>query len=271
MLNFVDKSSFVIQTECSLSIQANLNGFSFCITNAAGLCSALVSKDYSKPVFSYDDLASELYEIFDTEPLLRKRYAATYCMFISNKAMLMPSALLNREQLRICLERVVSLDDLDEIHYRNTVLPEAMAVFAIPSPLAGIVVQYHPNTVFMHQHLPLLSYLSTCVERQRAALYVEGNVATIALFCNNQLVLTNAFLIESFTDALYYLTFATKEWEIDPAFLSLYFTGYIQEEHKELLKKYYPMVNFLTATMPLLVGKVAAIRYQPLYVLHKCE
>lgn len=272
MLNFVDKSSFVTQADtCYLSIQANLNGFSFCVTTSAAKCIALVQYEYSKPVLSYDDLAGELQAIFEKELLLQKTYAATYCMFLTNKSILMPHDLLDREQLRSCLARVVELDELDEIHFRKTVIPEAVAIFAVPSPLAGVITHYHPDTVFMHQSLPLLSYLSTCVERQRASLYIEGKLATIVLFNNNQLVLSNTFPVESINDALYYLTFAAKEWDIDIAFLSLYFTGAIEEENKEVLKKYFPMVNFVSGDVSMLVGKMAAVRYQPLLMLHKCE
>jgi hypothetical protein len=229
-----------------------------------------VRYEYSKPVLSYDDLAGELQAIFEKELLLQKKYAAVRCLFLTNKSMLMPYKLLDKEHLRICLERVVDLDELDEIHFKRTAIPDVMAIYAVPSSLAGVVTHYYPDTVFMHQSHPLLSCLATNVEQQRASLYIENELAFIVLFSNHQLVLCNTFPAKNFVDALYYLAFAAKEWKMDPVSLSLYFTGVIDEEHKELLKKYYPLVQFVSANVPLLVGKVAAIRYQPLLMLHKC-
>jgi len=256
--------------ECTLSIQADLSGFSFCVFNSNGNCRAL--KQYSYTIVDYNDLDNEVNKLFRQEELLRLPYKKCYCLFISNKATLIPSHLFEVQHLRTYLDFVAPLDELDEIHYRQLPVPEAVNVFAIPSPVAAIVHTYQPNSLFLHQSVPLIHLMHEKQLQEGAALHLSSDIASIALYAGGRLVLSNTFNVQSFADALYYLSYALQQWHLSPENTPVFLSGKFVEDDEKLLEQYYPKMTVLSSkAISFAFGQAAGKNYHLLQQLSVCE
>jgi len=270
MLNFVDKSSFVIPTECTLSIQANLNGFSFCVHDPVGNCLAL--QHYNYTVTDYNDLDDEIHNIFRRDDRLKQPYRKCSCLFLSEKSTLIPAALFDAQQLRTYLDFVAPLDELDEIHFRQIDMPDAMAVFAIPSPIAAAVNMYQPNTIFYHQCIPLIRLLHGQQPYNSVLLHLSPGLASVVLYAGGRLVLYNTFTVHAFTDALYYVNYVLQQWQLSPVTATIYLSGSLQDDDENLIHNYFPIVNKIhAAEISKVFGEKTGVEYQLLHSVNACE
>jgi hypothetical protein len=272
MPNFLSKTFTQKQsTHNNLSIQADLNGFCFCVSDpVTGHCHAL--KNFRYTITDYNDLDNEIHRIFQQEDLLKINYKNSYCLFLSDKSALIPSTLFNTEHLRTYLEFVAPLDDLDEIHFHQIASIDAMDIFAIPSPLANVLNMYQRNTIFYHQSIPVIRLLNEQQPHNGILMHLSHKLASFALCAERRLVLSNTFHTETFTDALYYLCYIIKQWHLTPENTTVYLSGQLLDDDMELLSRYYPMISGLyNAEIADVLGRAKGMEYQLLPLLCSCE
>jgi len=256
--------------ECTLSIQADLNGFSFCVFDKNGNCRVL--KQYTYATADYNDLDNEVHKLFRQEEFLRLTYKKCYCLFISNKSTLIPSQLFDIQHLRAYLNFVSPLDELDEIHFRQLPVTEAINVFAIPSPIAAIVHTYQPNSLFLHQSIPLIHLLHKMQLQDGVMLHLSSDISSIAIYAGGQLVLSNTFKVYAFADTFYYLSSIFQQWHLSPENTPIFLSGKLSEADIMLLEKYYPKVTQLSSkTIALAFGQAAGKDYHLLQQFPVCE
>ncbi|MCL2097664.1 MAG: DUF3822 family protein [Bacteroidales bacterium] len=256
--------------DSTLSIQADLNGFSFGIFDSKGSCRVL--KQYTYTILDYDDLDQEIHKLFRQEELLRLSYKKCYCLFISNKSTLIPSHLFDVQHLRSYLDFVTPLDDLDEIHFRQLPVSEAINVFAIPSPIAAIVHTYQPNTLFLHQSIPLIHLLQEKDLQEGLILHLSANISSIALYAEGRLVLSNTFNVHSFTDTLYYLSNLLQQWNLSLKDTPVFLSGNLTDADKMLFESYYPkLIPLSSKAIGLAFGQAAGKKFHLLQQLSICE
>ncbi|MDR3183942.1 MAG: DUF3822 family protein [Prevotellaceae bacterium] len=254
----------------NLSIQADLNGFYFYISDADGRCQAL--HKYTYTAADYNALDHEMHNLFRQEPMLTQRYKNCFCLFMSNKSILIPTSLFDTGHLRTYMEFVVPFDELDEIHYTPLPALDAVNVFTIPGPLANILYQYQSRVVFLNQHAPLIRLLDEQQPVNAILLHLSPTQASFALYAGGRLVLCNAFPIDTFTDALYYSGYILKQWKLNPASSTVYVSGDISSDHTAVLQRYYPCVKTLYHNKVAgLLGHAAGTEFQLLPLLSLCE
>jgi hypothetical protein len=272
MPKFVSHSFTSAQSEqCNLSIQADLNGFYFYINDpATGRCYA-----YNKYTYAADDynaLDNEIHNLFKQEPLLTQGYKSCFCMFMSNKSILIPSSLFHPDHLRTYLEFVVPFDELDEIHYKTLPAFDAVNVFTIPGPLANIIHAHQTRVVFFNQYIPLIHLLGEQQPHNAILLYLTPTQASFAVYAEGRFVLSNAFSVETFTDAFYYLGYILKQWKLYPASTTVYLSGTVSEDDISLLRRYYPDIRSLYPNdIAGISGRGAGMEFQLLPLLSLCE
>jgi hypothetical protein len=257
--------------QCNLSIQADLNGFYFYISNpASGKCYAF--NKYTYTARDYNALDHEIHNLFQQEPLLTQRYKNCFCLFVSNKSILIPSSLFHPDHLRTYLEFVVPFDELDEIHYKPLPALDAVNVFTIPGPLANIVHMHQTRVVFFNQHVPLIHLLQKQKPHNAILLHLTHAQASFAVYAEGRLVLCNAFAVDSFTDAFYYLGYILKQWKLQPASTTVYLSGAVANDDATLLRRYYPTVRNLSHhEVSSISGQAAGMEFQLLPLLSVCE
>lgn len=254
----------------SLSIQADLNGFSFCVYDYAGNCVSLQHYDYT--ITDYNDLDDKIHAIFRRDSRLKQPYKKCSCLFLSEKSTLIPGALFNAQHLRTYLDFVAPLDDLDEIHFRQINTPNAMAIFAIPSPFAAAVNMYQPNVVFYHQCIPVIQLLQEQQAHNGVLLHLNANLASVALCAGGRMTLYNTFHVQAFTDVLYYVSFLLRQWQLLPQNTNIYLTGCLQDEDESLFRNYFSSVKKMqSSAISHAFGAGAGTKYQLLYSINACE
>lgn len=256
--------------DTTLSIQADLNGFSFCVFDNNEKC--LKFKHYAYTTVDYNDLDNEVHNLFRQEELLRLPYKKCYCLFISNKSTLIPAQLFDVQHLRTYLDFVAPLDELDEIHFRQLPVPEAIDVFAVPSPVAAIVHTYQPNTLFLHQSIPLIRLLQAMQLQNGVVLHLSSDIASIALYAEGRLTLSNTFNVHTSADSLYYLSYVLQQWRLSPDNTPIFLSGKFSETDVKLFDKYYPKVTQLNSkAIAFAFGQAAGKDYHLLQQLPLCE
>ncbi|MDR1681335.1 MAG: DUF3822 family protein [Prevotellaceae bacterium] len=227
-----------------LAAQVDASGLSYAVIDGEGVCRLLQTHPFS-PAASYNDWAQTLDTTFREDEWLTKTYAASRWLFPSNKAMLVPESLFDAEKSYACLRYAVPLDELDEIHYRPLPACEAMLVFAAPNPPVNEILKRYPNAQLIHPQESLLSLLAAQDGDNRVALGITRELAGIAVFVGNKLVLSNTCPIRTFTDALYNLLLALNAFHLTQDNFTLYYTGDIGEDGEELLRRYFPRLREL--------------------------
>jgi hypothetical protein len=257
--------------QCNLSIQADLNGFYFYISNpVTGKC--LAFNKYTYTANDYNALDYEIHNLFQQEPLLTQRYKNCFCLFVSNKSILIPSSLFHHDHLRTYLEFVVPFDELDEIHHKPVPALDAVNVFTIPGPLANIVHMHQARAVFFNQHVPLIHLLSKQQPHNAILLHLTHGLASLAVYAEGRFVLGNAFSAETFTDAFYYLGYILKQWKLQPAHTTVYVSGVVSDENTTLLQRYYPNVRSLYhKEIAGISNRSEGMEFQLLPLLSLCE
>ncbi|MDR0737884.1 MAG: DUF3822 family protein [Prevotellaceae bacterium] len=257
--------------QCNLSIQADLNGFYFYISDSiTGKCYAF--NKYTYTACDYNALDHEIHNLFQQEPLLTQRYKNCFCLFVSNKSILIPSSLFHPNHLRTYLEFVVPFDELDEIHYKSLPAFDAVNVFTIPGPLANIIHRHQARAVFFNQHIPLIHLLSKQQPHNAILLHVSHAQASFAVYAEGRFVLSNTFSAETFTDALYYLGYILKQWKLYPENTTVYLSGIVSNDDATLLQRYYPNIqNLYHNEIAGISGRSAGMEFQLLPLLSVCE
>jgi hypothetical protein len=272
MPKFVSNTFTPLQSEqYNLSIQADLNGFYFYISDpATGACHALSKCTYS--AHDYNALDHEIHNLFQQETLLTKRYKKCFCLFMSNKSILIPSSLFHPDHLRTYLEFVVPFDELDEIHYTPLPAFDAVNVFTIPGPLANLLYQYQTRVVFFNQHVPLIRLLADQQPTNAILLHLSPTQTSFAVYVEKRFVLCNAFPVNTFTDTLYYAGYILKQWKLQPEHTTVYVSGVLSGEHTALLQRYYPNVTVLGHNkLDCILGHGTGTEFQLLPLLSLCE
>jgi hypothetical protein len=271
MPKFISNSFVAGQSaQYNLSIQTDLNGFCFYISHSNGNCLAL--KNYTYTAADYNELDHELHDIFEQEPLLKLSYKRCFCLFLSNKSTLIPTTLFAPEHLRTYLEFVVPLDELDEIHYKALPTLGATDVFTVPGPLANIVHMYHQQVEFFHQSIPLIRLLQEQQPQHGILLHLNHAQASLAVVSDGRLVLSNTFPIETFTDALYYMAYVSKQWKMDPANTTVYLSDNLHADDMKVLRRYYANIQILFHKgIAEALGRATGVEYQLLPQLCACE
>jgi hypothetical protein len=272
MPKFVSKFFTPAQSEqCHLSIQADLNGFYFYISNpTTGKCFAF--DKYTYAATDYNALDHEIHNLFQQEPLLTRRYKNCFCLFVSNKSILIPSSLFHPDHLRTYLEFVVPFDELDEIHYKPLPALDAVNVFTIPGPLANILHSHQTRVTFFNQYIPLIHLLGKQQPHNAVLLYLSLAQASFAVYAEGRFVLSNTFSITTFTDAIYYLGYILKQWKLQPASTTVYVSGGVSKDDVTLLHRYYPNIkNLYHKEIASISGTETGMELQLLPLLGLCE
>ncbi|MDR0661230.1 MAG: DUF3822 family protein [Prevotellaceae bacterium] len=237
MLNFIDKSFSTKKiSQYRLSIQVDLDGFSFCVFDLVQKKHVVLKRIPIDFNVSQELLAEKVNEVYKEIEWLSQPFVSCSCIFISSKNTLIPSSFCNKETLRTFLNFAYPLDEMDEVHYKISEEVKAVAIFAIPNALASQLYTYHHNICFFNQCIPLIEYALKQKERQILAINLSSNIADIAVCRNGNFIFHNSFSISTTTDLLYYSCFVAKQLEIKPDQIKVLLSGKVREDVRQLFK-----------------------------------
>lgn len=273
MLNFIDKSFSARKTkQYNLSIQVDLDGFSFCVFDTIQKKYVALRSIPADLSVGYDLLADKIYAIYREVEYLNEYFAKCSCIYTSQKNTLVPASYFSQEKLRSFLDFVYPLDELDELHYKPIAGTDAIALFAVPHPISAELFVKHKNIQFYNQSVPIIHNLLKKKSEQHLCINVNGSIADLALSSGGKLIFHSSFSVSGAYDTAYFALFTLKQLSVSPEHIEVSITGCLPDEMLAVLKGYLPRAAVdggVEPSLPIAPQHMAA--YFQLLTLCQCE
>jgi hypothetical protein len=239
------KPVFEIIPEAIFFYQTNL----ICEISSDGIAyvfkSDIDKKFHGLSVFHFNkevDIATQLKEIFNDQPLLNKSYKKTFIFYTFAESVLIPAELYSPGDNDGVLNTLYG--DL----YKGTVAMDVLAdakiynVYRIPMPIHQAIVAQFSSVSFAHHYSLLIKQGFSDDDRFKVIFYQDNFVVVLAK--GGELQLINSYGYQTATDVIYHLKNISEQSNIINPALSL--SGMIQKDsdlHKEI-HHYFPQITF---------------------------
>ncbi len=231
-------------TEYRLSIQADLNGFSFSIQSSAKELLFLFQSDF-KPVYGDLDLFNQqCKELFETIPLLRSKFKSVDLVVNNHKFVAIPSDLYDRDSAFFEFSKIHKLDDLEYINTIDVPKYNMKLVYCADSTLVNIISQYHSNLNIYPASYLFISSLCYYQEHNKVLFSFDGESVSIVALDGNKLIFLNSFPAIHFNSALYFLLLSVKEIQFNPEQTTVFVNGKISDLEISDMAKYFSQIKY---------------------------
>lgn len=254
MIKKVRKSNSTISLTHSkdneLSIQFNLDGFSFCIKNH------ITKKDiyfceyeFEASVNTPENLLLKIKEIFKKDTYLQKDFSKVTIIHQNNLSTLIPNAFFDEEKLsnyldfniKVLKTDFIAFDSLEELEAKNVYVPYININNYLFQNFGEFEYQHH-TTVLLEK------YINQSVSKEKV-MYVNVCKSTIDIIVleHKKILLSNSFSFTTQEDFLYYILFTAEQLDLDTKIFALYLTGEISLDMPiyKIAYKYIKNIYFL--------------------------
>lgn len=251
-----------------LSIQVNLNGFSFLIKNAENNKAGLFRHYSYNNLHLSDELIRKVEQTINKDEYLSKGFDEVQVYYNSNKYTLLPQKYFDPQHLKRYLEFNHSVEELEEIHYNYIPELKLYVLFTLPNYLSNLILQTLGKPNFIHNISPLLSTPPISSGWQLNLDIGKENFSLI-IRTKEQLWLANSYAYSNPTDLLYFMLYACKQIKTDQKRAKAVLSGnYCKKEpilHE--LKKHVAEIAFIDdfVSLPPKFDKLAANQFFNLF------
>lgn len=279
-IDLIDKSLDKENTRnYHLSIQADLNGFSFCILDIGKKIYLGLRHYQLEDIYSTENYVDKLTEIFNEDNLLNRQFQSSSFVYLTQKSTLIPESFFDKSNLKAYFEFNQSLNELDEINYNFIAEINAYNIFTVPNYIVNEVVNRLKNVNLFHQATPFIkSIFEKDIKTESECVYVNMNnkFIDIAVAVQNRLLLYNTFQFQKETDLLYFILYIYNQLNLDTRNSKLYISGEQSDKTRYYneLKKYITTVKYLEPVDFLFSGvleKYEKYKFLNLFNLVSCE
>lgn len=246
-------STFDISVTSSyyMSIQANLNGLSFCILDPVTNKYVLFEhKAFKQP----DVHQAQLEEQLITNPHFRRPYKKVLFLYHTSCFALIPMPLFVEERARQLLEFNGCHPTIEDHLMTNRInMCDSANVFALPRFLYHTLKNQFPDVRFFHQCTPLIE--SALLRKKSMAenqfiINIQEHSFEIVATQKHHLVLCNTFLYNNEKDLIYLILFTFEQLGLSVVNTHIELGGSISTEDPKyrLIRKY--LKNALLAPLP---------------------
>ncbi len=217
-----------------LSIQFDLDGFSFCITDIeTKKVITYTTYTFDTTIASPELLLEKIMYIFANDQELHQEFSSVFVIHQNNLATLVPTELFDRNRLKPYLQFTIKTLPTDFITYDNLENMEAHNVYIPYVNINNFIFQNFGEFEYKHHSTVLIDkILEKTTQSITPRMYV--NVATsfldIIVIKNNQLQFYNSFNYTNKEDFIYYILFVAEQLQIAPEIFNLIFLGKIEKE-----------------------------------------
>lgn len=219
--------------DTKLSIQFNLDGFSFCITNNTTK-EVLYFSEYifEEKQITPESLLKKIEEIFKTDEYLQKDFSSVLVLHQNNLFTLVPNAYFSEDKLSEYLNfniktlatDFIAFDDIKGINAKNVYVPYVNINNYLFQNFGEFEYKHH-LTGFIENLISLPNS-----EEKKVFVNVSKNTIDVVVIKNKQLEFSNSFYFETKEDFIYYILFTFEQLKLDVETIKLYFTGDIELE-----------------------------------------
>lgn len=233
-----------------LSIQVNLDGFSFIIKDPSTekilyFYENTFTPSASSKMFS-DWLKGELMK----HKVLRYDFANTSCYVQSSNYTIIPSHLFIREQAKSLLEVNAPVRQLDEIHFNDLPSLHAVLIFTVHTEVASLLSTHIACCIIQCTVKNQIKALAETENTHQINVQVNSRSIDVVLLECNKLVLINNYLFTSDNDIVYHLLNIIKQFDLKQEEYAITLQGKINRFGNlyKLIERFIPNVNMATTT-----------------------
>ena len=248
-----------------LSIQADLNGFSFSVVDVVKReLLTLYTSDFVLGQSLPDDLSKKCSQLFKTIPHFSYNYKSTILLCNTHKYTLVPEKLYIKGNELKTLEKHHDIHELDEINTFSIPQEEMVIIYAVNSTFVNLLKRFQPKLEIRPIISLYLSLLPQYKEHNKLLVNYKNKVATIAGSLGEKIVYCNSFPAHHFSSMLYFLLLVLKEVQFNPETTTLYISGDIKDLEKNELTKYFSHVKYFRNPQIALASKHLEMKYSSL-------
>ncbi|MDB4297348.1 DUF3822 family protein [Flavobacteriaceae bacterium] len=230
----MSKEQNLTNNHTKLSIQINLDGFSFCVyQQASAQYLHFGHKKFPNKASTPSNLLEAVKAVFETETVLQQTYDEVVLIHQNEMSTLVPQEYFDEDNLEAYLKNTVktfendfiSFDELDTIK-ANTVYIPYVNVNNFIFDQFGTFTYLHANTVFIQnilQHFP-------SSEAPKMYINVYANNYQLVVVKEGKLLLSNHFSFTTKEDFAYYILFVADQLKLDTNVFELTLFGDINEQ-----------------------------------------
>jgi len=245
MYDYLDESFRKEESsEYTLSIQVNLNGFSFCIRKAKD--EQLLVFKHTEVKISNEQLLTRRFEDWiHEEELLQKQYKSQELIVLGHHFTLLPSNLnddqIFSDSIRLLFPTQAEDYSISEIEELN-----ANLLFLVSPELKRLLNDNFYSIRLKHGVENLIRYNAFGEEGKQVRLFFDEKDLYIVYFDGHQLMLCNSFGIKHANDAVYYALTALKQYNVQLKSIPVFIAGksVFLDASKSLLEKYFLSVDY---------------------------
>jgi len=259
-LNIVDESfDLKLATEYHLSIQAGLDGFSFCILDIHRdkyIAFRHIPFIIGKPQF----LTKRIETIFEQEEMLNATYKTISISYSTHKATLIPKEYSDPDYAAkvatitndISRNEDVFADDLPGFNYQ--------LVYCYPKDMVAMLNRKFTEFQFRHKSISLLNSVLTQRDEKKNTLLINFEKRYIRLIGlkGAQILLYNCFYFKNESDFLFYTLNVCHNLHFDAERDEMIIGGFVADDSSYIrqLKKYVSNIQFLKPSTSFSYGNI---------------
>lgn len=252
LLNSIQLSS-VTNTdfkETQLSIQINLDGFSFCIYKLPEKEPILFQRiDFNEKATTPERHLKQIETIFSENKFLNESFNHVSVVHQNELATLVPAIHFDENNLKNYLINTVKVLPIDFISFENIPTLDATAVYIPFVNINNFLFNQYGSFEYYHcfsRLAELLKKEDLINPNNKIFVQVNRNDFELLAFKNNQLQVINRFDFITAEDFIYYILFVAEQLNLDTESFELILIGDIEKESElfDILYKYIRNIRF---------------------------
>jgi len=236
--------------ENKLSIQFNLDGFSFSIYNIISKKEVYFREyEFENSQVTSENLLLKIKDIFKTDTQLQNDFSSVIVIHQNNLSVLVPNRYFNKKELASYLNFNIKKLTIDYIAFDHLEGLESKNVYIPYVNINNYLFQNFGEFEYKHHSTVLIEKLLNSTNNIEKTMFVNvsKNSLDIVVLENNQLILFNTFSYNTKEDFIYYILFVAEQLNLNVNEFSLHFTGKVNLEDAiyKITYKYIKNVYFL--------------------------
>ena len=236
--------------ENKLSIQFNLDGFSFSVYNIISKNEVYFREyEFENSQVTPENLLLKIKDIFNTDTQLQKDFSSVLVIHQNNLSVLVPNRYFNKKELASYLNFNIKKLTIDYIAFDHLEGLESKNVYIPYVNINNYLFQNFGEFEYKHHSTVLIEKLLNSTNNKEQTMFVNVSKTSldIVVIENNQLILFNTFSYDTKEDFIYYILFVAEQLNLNVNKFSLYFTGKVNLEDAiyKITYKYIKNVYFL--------------------------
>jgi hypothetical protein len=242
--------------ENKLSIQFNLDGFSFSVYNIISKKEVYFREyDFENSQVTPENLLLKIKEIFKTDTQLQNDFSSVLVIHQNNLSVVVPNRYFNEKELASYLNFNVKKLTIDYVAFDYLKVLESKNVYIPYININNYLFQNFGEFEYKHHSTVLIEKLLNTTNSIEKTMFVNVSKSSldIVVIENNQLILFNTFSYNTKEDFIYYILFVAEQLNLNVNEFSLHFTGKVNLEDAiyKITYKYIKNVYFLESNNPL--------------------